>query len=136
MCARARAVRRRLGYQTRAELVQTQQSSHKPIGCSSRLAGGAVWCRGAQLSCGLAAARRRGAKQCNRSRFVPAYRRCRFLADFWLIQLVDKVALELLPLDCAAESALRGRDAMRRRRGYGSGPFPGCLGQAQNLMIS
>ncbi|EOD17418.1 hypothetical protein EMIHUDRAFT_210113 [Emiliania huxleyi CCMP1516] len=64
----------------------------RPVGRCSRLAGGAVWCRGAQLSCGLAAARRRGAEQCDQSGFDPACRRC-FLAEFWLDQFVDK-ALE------------------------------------------
>ena len=33
------------------------------VGCCSRLAGGAVWCRGAHFSCGLAAARRRESEQ-------------------------------------------------------------------------
>ncbi|EOD20565.1 hypothetical protein EMIHUDRAFT_355144 [Emiliania huxleyi CCMP1516] len=80
----------------------------RPVGWCSRLAGGAVWCRGAQLSCGLAAARRRGAEQCDQSAFVPACRRCRFLAEFWLDQFVDKVASELMLLDCAAEPAHRG----------------------------
>ncbi|EOD23821.1 hypothetical protein EMIHUDRAFT_367858, partial [Emiliania huxleyi CCMP1516] len=80
----------------------------RPVGWCSRLAGGAVWCRGAQLSCGLAAARRRGAEQCDQSGIVPACRQCRFFADFWLDQFVDKVASELLLLDCAAEPAHRG----------------------------
>ena len=71
----------------------------RPVGCCSRLAGGAVWCRGAQLSCGLAAARRRGAEQCDQSGFVPACRRCRFLANFWLDQFVDKTVPEPLLLD-------------------------------------
>ena len=58
-----------------------------------------------------------------RSGFVPACRQCRFLADFFLKLLVDKVAPELLLLDRAAEPAPRGRDAMRRHRGYNAGPF-------------
>ena len=108
----------------------------RPVGGCSRLAGGAVWRRGAQLSCGLAAARRRGAEQCDQSGFVPACRRCRFLANFWLDQFVDKTVPEPLLLDCAAEPARRGREAVRRHRGYGSGPFPGSLEQPQILMIS
>ena len=71
----------------------------RPVGWCSRLAGGAVWCRGAQLSCGLAAARRRGSEQCDRSRFVPACRRCRFFAKIFLNMFLDKFAPELLLLD-------------------------------------
>mmetsp|Transcript_11358 Transcript_11358/g.36371 ORF Transcript_11358/g.36371 Transcript_11358/m.36371 type:complete len:84 (+) Transcript_11358:32-283(+) len=82
--------------------------SRPVVGCCSRLAGGAVWCRGAQLSCGLAAARRRGSEQYDRSGFVPACRQCRFFAEIFLTMFVDKVAPELLLLDCAAEPAHRG----------------------------
>ena len=37
-----------------------------------------------------------------------ACRQCRFFAEFFLNMFVDKVAPELLLLDCAAESAPRG----------------------------
>ena len=49
---------------------------------------------------------------------------------------VDKAVPELLPLDCAAEPAPRGRDVRRRHRGYNAGPSPGCLGQPQNWRLS
>ena len=83
----------------------------RPVGWCSRLAGGAVWCRGAQLSCGLAAARRRGSEQWGRSGFVPACRRCRFLAEILLNLFVDKPAPELL---CSTERRSRPFAAERR----------------------
>jgi len=43
-----------------------------------------------------------------RSGFVPACRQCRFFAEIFLTMFVDKVAPELLLLDCAAEPAPRG----------------------------
>ena len=55
------------------------------------------------------------------STFVPACRQCRFLPIFFLTLFVDKVVFELLLLDRAAESAPRGRDAMRQHRGHRAG---------------
>ena len=57
------------------------------------------------VSCGPAAARRRGVEQCERSGFIPACRRWRFFAEILINLFVDKAVpeAELLLLDCAAE---------------------------------
>ena len=52
--------------------------------------------------------RRLAAAVLDRSGFVPACRRCRFFAEIFLNLLVEKVAPELLLLDCAAEPPPRG----------------------------
>ena len=97
-----------------------------------RLADGAVWCRDSQLSCGSVAAHHRASEQLDRSGSVPACSRCRFFAEIFLNLLVDKVVPELLLLVWAAEPGPRGRDAVRRHRGFDAGQFPGRLEQLRN----
>ena len=81
----------------------SQLPCRQVVGWCSRPAGGADRCRGSEPSCGPAAARRRGAEQCEQSGFIPACRRCRFFGEILIKLFVDKAVPEVLLLDCAAE---------------------------------